>query len=678
MTTGQIGGFVNPTMSNFTQTPAPAQNDNNTAPVQQQASLGGNNTRFVATNNPQYTLPPAANNNYQTQYQPQYQQGVYMNNQSTDMARWADNIKSQLYPELPNVLLQLARSCRITPDEYNWLQQVLNIPGQSNRLMDRAIAPFYGRPSVGITDILDQVRGLMESAISQRRQETFQRSSYGYNYNPTNYDYNNQFNSFNNSGFNAPGVMMTNDPGFNQTFNPMAGNFGMMPNTFNPGAIGANSFGNSFQMPPMQGMQQPQMQNDSNNWMSQVNSDNRSVPPRTTPVDNVTRPRVDPNARYTPKAPAIKQPTGRAENIDVDLDEKTPVVKTPRWSDLRNSCDPDLVESLEAEVDYLTSYLVSVGENKIFQRNFKLKLPTQSTYGAFTDLTTIHTDMMDPAMEESFAHRVIYDSLNIETGINTDNARRVFAQCRQYLLNGKNTGLQPYLQIIAELEKNKQSLVHVIHSLITKFNDAASVNFVQVLDDGAILSFVPCKSLQDIASLMVDNGDETYAVWKEDKVAFSRALSACISYSFGAFFQKDEKFDPVLNLDDENNLAVLAADEGNRIRLKNGMSSRLVFAIGDEKTRKEQINEFKALAKRHAAIRVKHRVVFHNLNLFDDIEKGDFSAHLPGSESAELFLRNLVDKHGTVELTGLRGEDQFEHPILVGLTYDGSIIGRRI
>ena len=662
MTTGQIGGFVNPSMSNFTQTPAPAQN--NTAPVQQQASLGGNNTHFVATSNPQYTLPPTATN-YQTPYQPQFQQGAYMNNQSPDMVGWANNIKSQLWGELQNILLQLGNNCRITPDEYQWMRQVLSDSNQANRLLDRAIAPFYGRPSVGLNNIVDQIRGLIEAAINQRRQETFQRSVYGYNYNP-------------NGSFNAPGVLMTNTQGFNQTFNPMAGNFGM-PNTFNPAAVGANGFGGGFQMPPMQGMQQqPQMQNNSNNWMSQVNSDNRSVPSCTTPVDNVTRPRVDPNARYTPKAPAIKQPTGRAEDIDVDLNEKASVVKTPRWNDLHNSCDPDLVESLEAEVDYLTSYLVSVGENKIFQRNFKLKLPTQSTYGAFTDLTTIHSDMMDPAMEENFAHRVIYDSLNIETNINTDNARRVFAQCRQYLLNGKNTGLQPYLQIIAELEKNKQSLAHVIDSLITKFNDAASVNFVQVLDDGAILSFVPCESLQDIASLMTDNGDETYAVWKQDKVAFSRALSACISYSFGAFFQKDEKFDPVLNLDDENNLAVLAADEGNRIRLKNGMSSRLVFAIGDEKTRKEQINEFKALAKRHAAIRVKHRVVFHNLNLFDDIEKGDFSAHLPGSESAELFLRNLVDKHGTVELTGLRGEDQFEHPILIGLTYDGTIIGRRI
>lgn len=670
MTTGQIGGFVNPSMSNFTQTPAPAQN--NTAPVQQQASLGGSNTHFVATSNPQYTLPPTPTN-YQTQYQPQYQQGVYMNNQSPDMVGWANSIKSQLWPELQNILLQLVNNCRITSDEYQWMRQVLSDSNQANRLLDRAIAPFYGRQGIGLNNIVDQIRGLMEAAINQRRQETFQRSSYGYNYNPTGY--NNQFNG----GFNAPGVLMTNAQGFNQTFNPMAGNFGMMPNTFNPGAIGANSFGNGFQMPPMQGMQQqPQMQNNSNNWMSQVNSDNRSVASQATPVDNVTRPRVDPNARYTPKAPAIKQPTGRAENIDVDLEEKTSVVKTPRWNDLHNSCDPDLVEALEAEVDYLTSYLVSVGENKIFQRNFKLKLPTQSTYGAFTDLTTIHSDMMDPAMEENFAHRVIYDSLNIETNINTDNARRVFAQCRQYLLNGKNTGLQPYLQIIAELEKNKQSLVHVIDSLITKFNDAASVNFVQVLDDGAILSFVPCENLQGIASLMTDNGDETYAVWKQDKVAFSRALSACISYSFGAFFQKDEKFDPVLNLDDENNLAVLAADEGNRIRLKNGMSSRLVFATGDEKTRKEQINEFKSLAKRHAAIRVKHRVVFHNLNLFDDIEKGDFSAHLPGSASAELFLRNLVDKHGTVELTGLRGEDQFEHPILIGLTYDGTIIGRRI
>ncbi len=663
MTTGQIGGFVNPSMSNFTQTPTPAQD--NTAPVQQQASLGGSNTRFAATNNPQYNLPPR--NNYQTQYQPQYQQGVYMNNQQTpDMVSWANNIKAQLYPELPNILLQFINNNCITADEYYWMQQVLSNPNESNRLMERAIAPFFGRPSVGMDEIFNQVRMLMENAINQRRQETFRNSSYGYNYN-----YGNRYNN---------GMPMTNAAvNYNQTMNPMSGAFsGMMTNNINQGMGG---FGNGFQMPPMQGMMQqqpPMVQNNSNNWMSQVNSNSCSVPPRTTSVDNVTRPRVDPNAHYTPKVNALKQPTGRAEDVDVDLGENLSVVKTARWNDLRNACDPDLVEKLEAEVDYLTSYLVSVGEHKISQRNFKLKLPTQNTHGAFIDLTTIHPDMLDPSLEDSFVHRVIYDSLTIEKNINTDNARQVFAKCRQYLLNGKNTGLQPYLQIISELENNKKTLAHVIHSLVDKFNKAASVNFVQCLDEGAILAFEPCKNLQDIANLMIDNGDETYAIWKQDKVAFSRALSACISYSFGAFFQKDEKFDPVLNVNDETSLAILAADEGNGIRLKNGMSSRLVFSNGDEKTRKEQINEFKMLANRQAAIRVKHRVAFHNLNLFDDIKKGDFHAHFPGSESAELFLRNLVDKHGNVELTNLGGDDQFEHPILIGMTYDGSIIGRRI
>lgn len=663
MTTGQIGGFVNPSMSNFTQTSAPSQN--NTAPVQQQASLGGNNTSFFATNNPQYNLPPR--NNYQPQYQPQYQQGVYMNNQQTpDMVSWANNIKTQLYPELPNILLQFINNNRITADEYYWMQQVLNNPNESNRLMERAIAPFFGRPSVGMDEIFNQVRMLMENAINQRRQETFRNSSYGYNYN-----YGNRYNN---------GMPMTNAAvNYNQTLNPMSGSFsGMMTNNINQGMGG---FGNGFQMPPMQGMTQqqpPMVQNNSNNWMSQVNSNSGSVPPRTTSVDNVTRPRVDPNAHYTPKVNALKQPTGRAEDVDVDLGENLSVVKTARWNDLSNSCDPDLVEKLEAEVDYLTSYLVSVGEHKISQRNFKLKLPTQNTHGAFIDLTTIHPDMLDPSVEDNFVHRVIYDSLTIEKNINTDNARQVFARCRQYLLNGKNTGLQPYLQIISELENNKKTLAHVIHSLVDKFNKAASVNFVQCLDEGAILAFEPCKNLQDIANLMIDNGDETYAIWKQDKVAFSRALSACVSYSFGAFFQKNEKFDPVLNVNDETSLAILAADEGNGIRLKNGMSSRLVFSNGDEKTRKEQINEFKMLANRQAAIRVKHRVAFHNLNIFDDIKKGDFNAHFPGSESAELFLRNLVDKHGNVELVNLGGEDQFEHPILIGMTYDGSIIGRRI
>lgn len=659
MTTGQIGGFVNPSMSNFTQTPTPAQN--NTAPIQQQASLGGNNTRFAATNNPQYNLPPR--NNYPTQYQ----QGVYMNNQQTpEMVSWANNIKTQLYPELPNILLQFINNNCITPDEYHWMQQVLSNPNESNRLMERAIAPFFGRPSVGMDEIFNQVRMLMDNAINQRRQETFRNSSYGYNYN-----YGQRYNN---------GMPMTNAPiNYNQTLNPMSGAFsGMMTNNINQGMGG---FGNGFQMPPMQGMMQqqpPMVQNNSNNWMSQVNSNSCSVPPRTTSVDNVTRPRVDPNAHYAPKVTALKQPTGRAEDVDVDLVENLSVVKTARWNDLSNACDPDLVEKLEAEVDYLTSYLVSVGEHKISQRNFKLKLPTQNTHGAFIDLTTIHPDMLDPSVEDSFVHRVIYDSLTIEKNINTDNARQVFAKCRQYLLNGKNTGLQPYLQIISELENNKKTLAHVIHSLVDKFNKAASVNFVQCLDEGAILAFEPCKNLQDIANLMIDNGDETYAIWKQDKVAFSRALSACVSYSFGAFFQKNEKFDPVLNVNDETSLAILAADEGNGIRLKNGMSSRLVFSNGDEKTRKEQINEFKMLANRQAAIRVKHRVAFHNLNLFDDIKKGDFHAHFPGSESAELFLRNLVDKHGNVELVNLGGEDQFEHPILIGMTYDGSIIGRRI
>ena len=665
MTTGQIGGFVNPSMSNFTQTPTPAQD--NTAQVQQQASIGGNNTRFAATNNPQYNLPPR--NNYQTQYQPQYQQGVYMNNQqSPEMVSWANNIKAQLYPELPNILLQFINNNCITADEYYWMQQVLSNPNESNRLMERAIAPFFGRPSVGIDEIFNQVRMLMENAINQRRQETFRNSSYGYNYN-----YGQRYNN---------GMPMTNAAvNYNQTMNPMSGAFtGMMTNNINQG-MGGFGNGNGFQMPPMQGLMQqqpPMAQNNSNNWMSQVNSNSRSVPPRATSVDNVTRPRVDPNAHYTPKVNTVKQPTGRAEDVDVDLGENLSVVNTARWNDLRNACDPDLVEKLEAEVDYLTSYLVSVGEHKISQRNFKLKLPTQNTHGAFIDLTTIHPDMLDSSVEDSFVHRVIYDSLTIEKNINTDNARRVFAKCRQYLLDGKNTGLQPYLQIISELENNKKTLSHVIHSLVDKFNKAASVNFVQRLEEGAILAFEPCKNLQDIANLMIDNGDETYAIWKQDKVAFSRALSACISYSFGAFFQKDEKFDPVLNVNDETSLAILAADEGNGIRLKNGMSSRLVFSNGDEKTRKEQINEFKMLANRQAAIRVKHRVAFHNLNLFDDIKKGDFNAHFPGSESAELFLRNLVDKHGNVELTNLWGDDQFEHPILIGMTYDGSIIGRRI
>lgn len=590
-----------------------------------------------------------------------------MNNQQTpDMVSWANNIKTQLYPELPNILLQFINNNRITSDEYYWMQQVLNNPNESNRLMERAIAPFFGRPSVGMDEIFNQVRMLMENAINQRRQETFRNSSYGYNYN-----YGNRYNN---------GMPMTNAAvNYNQTLNPMSGSFsGMMTNNINQGMGG---FGNGFQMPPMQGMMQqqpPMVQNNSNNWMSQVNSNSGSVPPRTTSVDNVTRPRVDPNAHYTPKVNALKQPTGRAEDVDVDLGENLSVVKTARWNDLSNSCDPDLVEKLEAEVDYLTSYLVSVGEHKISQRNFKLKLPTQNTHGAFIDLTTIHPDMLDPSVEDNFVHRVIYDSLTIEKNINTDNARQVFARCRQYLLNGKNTGLQPYLQIISELENNKKTLAHVIHSLVDKFNKAASVNFVQCLDEGAILAFEPCKNLQDIANLMIDNGDETYAIWKQDKVAFSRALSACVSYSFGAFFQKNEKFDPVLNVNDETSLAILAADEGNGIRLKNGMSSRLVFSNGDEKTRKEQINEFKMLANRQAAIRVKHRVAFHNLNIFDDIKKGDFNAHFPGSESAELFLRNLVDKHGNVELVNLGGEDQFEHPILIGMTYDGSIIGRRI
>ena len=76
-----------------------------------------------------------------------------MNNQSPDMVGWANSIKSQLWPELQNILLQLVNNCRITSDEYQWMRQVLSDSNQANRLLDRAIAPFYGRQGIGLNNI---------------------------------------------------------------------------------------------------------------------------------------------------------------------------------------------------------------------------------------------------------------------------------------------------------------------------------------------------------------------------------------------------------------------------------------------------------------------------------------------------------------------------------------------
>lgn len=721
MATGTVGGFTDPSMSNFTQTPAPTMNVTNNQ-VQQQATLGG---QYVQ-GNPQYTLPQA-NYPLQTQF------GTPMGNLTPEQIQWYNQMSARLRADLNAIVSSLPQRYQITNSEFQALIAAVNNPVESQKLIDKTLLPFINMPSTSADIIWNRAAEWMyDAALKIRNNQRMNNAYYGgmpYQ-NPNvclsgSQFLNNGCNQFNNPNPSFGG--MTNQGYYNSNQNAY---FGMMPNTFNLNCI--NAGGSMPTFPAMQGMQQQvpmqMQQNDPNDWTKQVYGDLRRTP-QPSKVDEIIRPKpnytnytsTQSTPSYTPGAgyihnnaqpqqtqqsdmseqlaaalrhnkqingntavPSTQRPatTGQPLNIEVDLSDQKPEFPTPRWNPMGNAAPDEMKEFLEREVSYFIGYDVKVGDNHIYQRSFRMKKPTQSVDAVFADLLTLHPAITDPTKEPNFCHSVVYDSLTIEKNIDTDNARTVLNKCHSILVEGRKEqqGMTPYLKVIKELESHAESFPHVINTIITRFNQAASVNFVKENDDGTIFVMNPVKSLQDIAKILVDDGSDSQAYWREDVIAFARALTSCIRYSFGAVFYEDESRRPIFDVTVDENLALVAADQGCGLRLKNGLCSRLVFATEDEKLRKTRIDELKSIAKRQAFVRINHKAIFTNIgNIFRDmdVETNRFGLHLP-KESAEMFTDELEKKFGTCAITLVSDLDQFAHPVLIGRTFGGQVVGRRI
>ena len=617
------------------------------------------------------------NQQQQAAQQPQPQQAAAPSNYLPSDANYLQNY---VFNNVPRMIQQLVQSGEINSFEANWMINNFNTcPTNMPTFLQKAVAPYAGMTGVNYQTVINNALNILRGAVVQFRRN----------------NQNNMNNLQMNNGYMQPAFQ----GGFNQMQMPMQ----QMP-VYQNGFAQQMPVGSAFGQPLLGGMQQQmQMQqlpmqqqmpmqqmngygyNNFNqpyqsaerNSMNRIygiqaqnptltacNSD-RSIPQQSTPM-------ISSMTQAIPQRTNLqRQPTGRTEDIPLNLNDARPDIIPPKWEKVEpKDEDKEMEKKLDAEVAYLTSYLITYGKSTVSQKNYSLRYPIQNISGAITDIIS---DDPDAAKSPTFAHKVSADELLFLNSENYQHGKSVIDNCVKILK--EREGINGIREVISVLNRYGDNFDPLRNNILAAFNRAASVNFVKKTEDGRVLCLNAFESLNKLDNFLVDSGDKDFAVWKEDKVAFGRALTTCLKASFGRFFREDRNH--YIDLTDLKEVATIAADESAMIRYSDGTSGRLTFVGEDAAVKKRTIELKEILNKKLFVIKFEKEFVFHNLDLAD-VDYNDYSLNVVEPSPEQQIVEELFNKYGSILLVDITDHTQYTNALIVGRTFDNEIVVRRL
>lgn len=204
--------------------------------------------------------------------------------------------------------------------------------------------------------------------------------------------------------------------------------------------------------------------------------------------------------------------------------------------------------------------------------------------------------------------------------------------------------------------------------LLSRFNEVASVNFFKTFP--AVERINPFNEVKDLQALYQDSGE--YTDWKMDNDAFRRSLSLCIKSSFGTIFNPNKRH--YLDINKKIDFKKLMISGKLRCRINGMLSTEYIT----QKPVQEITEAFKKKASTIFPWIRNHRTIVHNLTLPDAVNKLQPGKVCVWPTELQGLAWYLYKKYGSVALTSWTNRLDMDHPLIIGQTYEGTLIVRRL
>lgn len=307
------------------------------------------------------------------------------------------------------------------------------------------------------------------------------------------------------------------------------------------------------------------------------------------------------------------------------------------------------------------SYQLGFSKFTVNSTEIRLTAPFTSRVAAVNDFITNNFNFLTG----KFCHLLIFYRIELLPIVFT-TGKDLFTK-----ISTKYTGSTSSLTDIMTLIKGQGSHITEAFSdiILGQFNKTAAVNFVKFGSGTA--QFLPkLSNLAELSQMLLDSGDVRYQSWVENATAFNRAMSTCLKAAFNRLFKNESK--GYLDPSNPKERSYLLADDRTGFRFTGG-DGRLAML---QKATPEFKQELQDKLNTRFAVLLEQRVLLHNLDIKSPPKDFFKRNRFTGSEEANALL-GMYERYGTTELVDVNQPDQIYHPLLFGVSYDGSIVVQR-
>lgn len=279
----------------------------------------------------------------------------------------------------------------------------------------------------------------------------------------------------------------------------------------------------------------------------------------------------------------------------------------------------------------------------------------------------------------TYANLLSYGELNIAK---TDyfKAKSVYEKCMTLYNDVKKdrTKVDEIIKVLNAEGKFGEDLKNQVYEM---FNNCVAVMMHKMFDDGRYMHMDPATDDRSFRSFFRDEEDIEF---KQDQEEYLFRLDLCVTNSFGAMFDMD-KDSHVIDIEKDLERQLVMASDLIGYTFTVGeieSDSRMVLpyiSTDDGKQREIDIEALnKDLATRIFPYKIKRTICYHNLGM--EVPEWFDRSVWAVRESHHQLLINKMNELGHKCITMIDDSDrtQLVHPIMVGTTFEGVPIMRRI
>ncbi len=385
---------------------------------------------------------------------------------------------------------------------------------------------------------------------------------------------------------------------------------------------------------------------------------------RQAPVVNQQHPPVQATVRQD-----AQKHTGKVMDLS-ELNNTRDVVTQPKWEAKNNNWE--FWSPTKGSEKIVTVgqkwYEICCEKQKIKNAEIRIEQPVTNVAEVAAEVITNVPKLVDG----TFCHLIDYDQMNV--------TRQTFPAAKQHMdkiieiVKSKDVG-DGVIEVLKALKSAGEDFGGTIGGLLLdRFNNAASVNFLKHSATG-VTRLPRLTRLQELGWLLTDTdkGENNFEAWKQDDASFKNAILNTLRYSFNAIFRvgRVNYLDPEKA---EDSIHILT-DARTGFIFSNGMTGKMLAYAQDADALKDEVSD---KLNEVFELVTGNKVLLHNLDLPVDTSQIHFRVVMLQDTTATRILQKVYETYGNVELIDINDPTQYNHPYLLGMTYHGELVIRRI